>query len=144
MGKIQASLAAVSTEFQNIDPGLYDFEITKFEDVEKNGEWVASKISSKVTTPGDMQGRVLVDYIHIRQPGESIDPEQNIGLKNIKRYFEVTHGKEEVAGWEDDDFDDDLLIGKGWSGQIAIGSYVPKGQTEPRKVNEIKRMEPLA
>lgn len=145
MGKIKASLADVSTEFQLVDPGNYDFEITKYEDVEKDGEWIGSRITSKVITPGEMEGRSLSDYIHITKPGEDIDPETNIGLKSIKRYFEVTHGKEEVATWSDDDFDTDLLVGKTWQGQIAIGSYTPKNQpnAEPRKVNEIKRMEPV-
>lgn len=145
MGKIKASLATVSTEFQLVEPGIYDFEITKYEDVEKDNEWVGTRITSEVVG-GDneeMKGRKLMDYIHIKKPGEELDPENNIGLKTIKRYFEATHGKDVVAEWSDEDFDTDLLLRKRWRGQIKIGSYTPKGQSEPRQTNEIVRMESL-
>lgn len=140
MGKIKASLADVSTEFQPIEPGLYRLEIKKVEEVEKNGEFVAYRIVSEVKTPGDYQGKPYSEYIHLKKPGEEIAPDA-IGLSTVKRYFEVTHGKDEVAEWEDDDFDTDLLVGKQFDAQVVIDSYTKEGETEPRKTNKIKRME---
>ncbi len=147
MGKINASLASISTEFEPVEPGLYELEITKCEDVMKTDaqgteQLVAWRVSNKITTPGDVQNKVISDYIHLRQPDDEIAADA-IGLQSIKRYFEVTHGKEEVAEWSDDDFDTDLLIGKSFQAQVAIDSYTKKGETEPRKTNKFKRMEAI-
>lgn len=142
MAKIKASLADVSTEFQPVEPGLYELEVAKVEEVEKNGELVAYRIQNKITTAGDYHGKSISDYIHLKKPGEEIAAGA-IGLQTIKRYFEVTHGKEEVAGWADDDFDTDLLVGKSFQAQVAIDSYTKEGETEPRKTNKFKRMEEL-
>jgi hypothetical protein len=142
MGRIKASLADVSTEFQPLEPGLFEFEITKFEDVEKNGEFVAYRVSNKVTTAGDNQGKVVTEYIHLKKPGEEIAPDA-IGLQTVKRYFEVAFGKDEVATWTDDDYDTDKLIGKMFQAQVVIDSYTKEGETEPRRTNKFKRMEPL-
>lgn len=145
MAKINASLASVSTDFLLVEPGLYDFEVEEYKEILKDNEWIASTVKSRVVAGEneDQIGRKIQDYIHIKKPGEPFDPETNIGLKNIKRYFEICFGKEEVKGWTDDDFDTDLLKGRRFSAQVAISSYTPKGQTEPRSVNEYKRMEEL-
>lgn len=142
MGKIQASMVDVSTEFKLIEPGVYNFEIVKFEDVIQENQICAYKAFSKVISPGEMEGRQLMDYIYLRKPGEELKSD-NIGLSNVKRYFEATHGKDTVANWTDDDYDTDLLIGKTWAGQIDISSYTKKGETTVRQTNEIKRMEPV-
>jgi hypothetical protein len=139
MAKIKASLAEISTEFKPLEPGLYRLEITKVEEIEKNGVFVAYRIASKVVG-GEFDGKPFSEYIHIRKPDEEINPEA-IGLATVKRYFEVTHGKATVAEWSDDDFDTDLLIGKQFEAQVKIESYTKEGETEARKSNRIVRME---
>lgn len=142
MGRIKASLADVSTEFKPIEPGLYEFEVTKFEDVEKNGEFVAYRAVNKVITPGDMQNRQVSEYIHLKKPGEEIAPDA-IGLQTVKRYFEACFGKDEVAEWTDEDYDTDKLIGRTFQAQVVIESYTKDGETEPRQSNRFKRMESI-
>lgn len=141
MGKIRASLADVSTEFKPIEPGIYNFEIDKVEEVEREGNLVAYRVVSKVTDDGESQNRQMSDYIAIvKRDGEL----NEIGLSTLKRYFEVTHGKDEVADWTDDDYDTDLLQGKQFKGQVVIDSYTKDGETEPRQTNKFKRIESLA
>lgn len=142
MGKIKAALAGVSTEFKLIDPGVYRLEVKKVTEVDKNGATAGYRINSEVVqAPSgleEMVGRTLSDYVNIRaKDGGFSEP----GLANLKRYYEVTHGQDTVASWSDEDYDDDLLIGKQWDGQIAIESYTPQGESEPRQVNRVKRME---
>lgn len=140
MAKIKASLADVSTEFKLLPPALYELEITKVDEIENAGELKAYRISSKVVGGGEPEqmDQTLSDYINLRlKNGELGEP----GLATIKRYFEVTHGKEEVATWNDDDYDTDLLIGRRWRGQIVIDSYTKQGETEPRQNNKVARMD---
>jgi hypothetical protein len=138
MGKIRASLADVSTEFQLIEPGVYEFEVTAVEEAERNGEFAAYIVKSAVTDAGEQQGRRMRDYISIiKKDGEM----NEVGLSQLRRYFEATHGKDEVAGWSDDDFDTDNLVGRTFRGHVKIGQYTPAGETEPRQTNEFKRIE---
>lgn len=138
MAKIKHSLKDVSTEFQPLPAGVYDFDIIKVEEVEKNNQLAAYRVASKVTTPGESFGKTYSDYINLTTKDGGVN---EIGLGNIKRYFEVAFGKKEVEAWTDDDYDTDLLQGKSWKGQIAIESYTKDGETEPRQTNRIKHME---
>lgn len=153
MGKIGVALASVATEFQLIEPGVYELEVKKATEVQKNGQLAAYRINSEIVGPieSEAYGRTFSDYINLRQKdGEFSDP----GLASLKRYFEVTFGIDEVSGpkgpdgkrtggWSDDQFDTDLLIGKRWRGQIIIDSYTKEGETEPRKNNKATHMESL-
>lgn len=146
MGKIKAALAKVSTEFVLVDPGIYTFEVKKVAEVDRDGALVAYRISSEVVeAPDGLEenlGRVLSDYINLKtKEGDGFN---EIGLAQLKRYFEVTHGADQVKSWTDEDYDTDLLINKRWRGQVTIDSYTKQGETEPRTNNKIKRMEPAA
>lgn len=141
MGKIGASLAAVSTEFKLFEPALHTFDIEKVEEREVDNKLVAYIVHNKITTPDhEDNGKTFRDYINLRtKQGEFSEP----GLASIKRYFETTFGKEEVATWSDDDYDTDLLVGKSFQGQLAVDSYTKEGETEPRKNNKLKAMAPI-
>lgn len=141
MALIKASLADVSTDFKPLDPGIYTFDIEKVEEVPSKDDEdtiIAYRIRNKVLEPLDSEGRVFSDYINIvtkkNEPNE-------VGLANLKRYFEVCFGKEEVAGWSDEDYDTDRLVGRQWKGQLDIQSYTKEGEVEPRRNNRIKAME---
>ena len=140
MGRIKASLADVSTEFIPVEPGLYELEIDKIEEAEKNAELVGYRVISLVKSAGEMFGRKISDYISIVKKNGEVN---EVGLSTLKRYFEVTHGKEVVAEWSDDDYDTDVLKGKMFQAQVTIESYTPEGETEPRKNNKFKRMEAI-
>lgn len=140
MGKIQHSLAEVSTDFQIFPAGVYDFEITKVEEVQKNNQLVAYRVVSKVLTPGELFGKSFSDFINLLKKDGTLN---EVGLASLKRYFETVYGKDEVKGWTDDDYDTDMLQGKTWKGQIAIESYTKEGETEPRQTNRVKHMEKL-
>jgi len=135
MAKIKASLADVSTEIPLIEPGIYEFEIDK---VEERNDGDAYLIYNVVTTPGDMHGRKLVEYINLKKKDGD---ENQFGLSTLKRYFEVAFGKEEVESWTDDDFDTDSLQGRVFQGQVKIESYTKPGETEARRSNRFQRME---
>jgi hypothetical protein len=47
MAKIKASLAEISTEFKPLEPGLYRLEITKVEEIEKNGVFPRPSVSQR-------------------------------------------------------------------------------------------------
>lgn len=145
MGRIKASLAEISTEFKPVEPDIYVLEIDKVEEVEKNGETTAYRISNKVVSAAsgseEMVGRKISDFINILSKDGSIN---EYGLQNLKRYFEAAFGKEEVATWTDDDYDTERLPGRQFRAQVAIESYTKEGETEPRQKNVFKRIESLA
>lgn len=145
MAVIRANMAEISTEFKPVEPNNYQLEVVKIEDILEDpsdpDSLKAKVISSKITDPGDMQGRQIRDYINLRTK----DGEWNeIGLGNVKRYFEVICGKDEVATWEDEDYDTDKLLGGMFLGQVTIEYYTPKGETEARPANRFKRMESIS
>ena len=139
MGKINASIASVSTEFQPLPPDVYDFHIEAVEEQEKDGNVVAYRVKNVVTS-AEENGKVYTAFCNI------VDKDGNpneMGIAELKKYFECIFGKEEVAGWTDDDFDTDMLVGKDWRGQLEIRSYTPKGSTETKQTNRVTRMEPI-
>jgi hypothetical protein len=133
-------MADISTDFKPVEAGLYNFTIEKVEEVKKNNELVGYRVHSKIDSGSvqEMVGRVFRDYISIVTKKGEIN---EIGLASLKRYFEVTFGKETVSEWTDDDYDTDYLVGRQWSGQLEVSSYTPDGETEPRKNNKVKRMD---
>jgi hypothetical protein len=137
MGLINASLADVSTEFKPLPGGIYLFEVTEVQEIEKDDKVIAYRVKSKVLE-GEEEGRAFSDYISIITKKDEIN---EVGLSNLKRYFEVTHGKAEVAGWSDDDYDTDRLVRKTFRAQLKIDSYTKEGETEPRMNNKIVRMD---
>lgn len=141
MALIKASLADVSTEFKPLDPGIYTFDIAEVEEVPSKDDEdtiIAYRVKNKVLEPTESEGRTFSDYINILTKKGEVN---EIGLANLKRYFEVCFGKEEVAGWQDEDYDTDRLVGKTWKGQLTIESYTKEGEVEPRRNNKIKAME---
>lgn len=141
MALIKASLADVSTEFKPLDPGIYTFDIAEVEEVPSKDDEdtiIAYRVKSKVLTPEESNGRTFSDYINILTKKGELN---EIGLANLKRYFEVCFGKEVVAGWSDEEYDTDRLVGRQWKGQLTIESYTKEGEVEPRRNNKIKAME---
>lgn len=137
MGKIKASLADVSTDFKIVQPGLHVFEVAKVDEITNSGKYsnlesddvIGYKINSKVVSSDDEEqvDRVIVDYVYTAQKVSKDDPttatDNEIGLQTLKRYFESCFGKDEVAGWTDDDFDTDRLIGQQFRAQTKIEVY---------------------
>lgn len=140
MAKIKHSLKDVSTDFVVYPADVYLFEIAKVEEVEKNGQLTAYRVANKILEAGDTQyvGKIYSDFINILTTDGNLN---EVGLANLKRYFEVIFGKEVVKEWSDDDYDTDLLQGYQWRGQLSVESYTPKGATEPKPTNRIKHME---
>lgn len=138
MGKINAALSQVSTEFTPIDAGTYTWELEKVEDIKEGEKVVGHAFFNKVTDPGEMNGRVFKDRVYLNKNDGTPN---EISLANIKRYFEAIKGKDVVAGYTDDDFDTDDLHGGMFAGQVKIETYQPKNKQtgepegEPRKSN---------
>ena len=149
MGKINASLSTVSTEFEPLPPAIYDFEIEKIEEVKKNGKDVNAYVIANKVISADQHGRVFRDYVTM------IDKKGNrneMGEKSMKRYFETCFGIDEVSGpkqadgsrkggWTDDEFDTDKLKGQRWRGQLDVKSHTPEGETVARLNNRIVEMD---
>jgi hypothetical protein len=142
MGLIQASLKDVSTDFKPVEPGIYILEIVEVKEMEKDGVTNAYRVVSQVISESngveDMVGRKVSDFINIiTQKGEI----NEVGLSSLKRYFEACFGKDEVATWEDADYDTDRLAGQQFRGQLKIDSYTKPGETEPRMNNKFTRID---
>lgn len=147
MGKIRGAMAEISTEFQVLPPAVYTLKIDKVSEVkgkkgtDQENDVVGYRVNTKVEDPGDFNGKTCSEYIHIAS-AESDDPNE-IGLAQLKRYFEGAFGKPALKKWKDEDYDTDKLIGRVFRGQVAIESYTPKGASEPRQSNRIKAFEKI-
>lgn len=147
MPRVHASMADVSTDFSPIEPGVHRYEIeevTEHKDEQTDRIHYALKCKVvEVIEGGDEKdvGRSYTDRIHIHTRQGELN---EIGLANLKRYFEVTVGEEQA---NDPDADTDWLIGQQFLGQTGIQTYTVTdnltGQEETRKRNEISRLAPI-
>ena len=102
MGKVNASLADVSTEFVQIASGDYEMKVTEVDE----SKWETDKIlmiKSVVDQPGNEEyGKPIFDRIH----GKKKDGTENeMGYRTIKRYFIAICG-EDRANADYLDFDE--------------------------------------
>jgi hypothetical protein len=147
MGRVKASMAEVSTDFNPMRPGVYDFEITKVtEDTNKDTQRTKYTVENKVVglvSDGEQEavGRNIRDAIHIHKRDGELN---EIGLAQLKRYFEVTVGEERANA---EDADTDELVHQRFRGQVVIESYTVEdaltGKKEERKKNTISRFAPI-
>ena len=156
MAKIGASLANVSTEFQDIMPETYRWQITdvtEHKDKAENGEptlqyRVKSKIIS-LANGGDTEekGRVFVDFVDLnnRKDGSL----NQFGLIQLKRYFVAVLG-DDVVTERGDDLDTDELKGQFFDGELSIRQYESKkernadGTPVMKSQNVLKSIVPVA
>lgn len=137
MAKIRASLADVSTEFPIYEPGVYEFEIVDVTEQEKDDEVVGYRVKSKIMTEGEYYGKPMSDFISLVKKNGDVN---DIGLSQLRRYFELKLDKDEIDE-RGDDLDTDELKGVRFRGQIVIDSYTPEGASEPRRNNKFKAIE---
>lgn len=118
MGKLTASLSEVTTEYVPITPGMYETEITEVEEVAGEGGAIkAYKIKHKITGGANPEewGKTFKDNCSILKRDGTIN---TYGLIQLKRYFEIALGKEEVER-RNDDLDTDELKGVGLAIQLT-------------------------
>lgn len=144
MAKVKASMADVSTEFTQVGPGVYIFEVQEVKEVEADKKLgrLRYDVKSEVIEVEDGEpenlGRTFQDRIHFHKK----DGEPNeFGIAQLKRYFEVTVGEERANA---DDADTDELIGHQFRAQITHRGYEQEdkltGNVEQRTSAEIARM----
>lgn len=157
MAKIGASLANVSTDFQDIMPGVYRWQITDVTEhpgkaEQGGGATLQYRVKSKILGLAeggdtDEKNRVFVDFIDLnnRKDGSS----NQYGLVQLKRYFEAVLGADVVAE-RGDDLDTDELKGQYFDGELAIRTYESKKETNPdgtpvmKSQNVLKSIVPVA
>jgi hypothetical protein len=145
MAKIKGALADLSTEFQVVDPGIYELEVKKISEKKKTPEGggeeevVGYRFNSQVMSEGPMKGKMISEYVHVG-PDKDGNPNE-IGLQQVKRYFEGCLGLRQTKKMKDDDYDTDMLIGRRFRGDVRIESYTPQGQTQARQSNRIAAFE---
>lgn len=128
-----ADLSNVSTTYQPLPAGTYKTRIkAEFEAEPKRRVIVRHKV---VESPdGENVGREFSDYIYLDQndgrPNE-------IGAKQLKRYFEAVIGKE-AANTQSPNTDD--LEDAEVTVELAQRSYTPKGETEAKISNDVKKI----
>jgi hypothetical protein len=143
--RLVASLANISTDYTPCDPGVARFEITGVEAQETEGRVtyiVSQKIVEYVEDGNpDHVGRSVTNRISAHKKDGTLN---EIGLSQIKRYFEVTVGDDRANA---DDADTDELIGQQFIGQLEIRSYMTldklSGEQQERQTNEITRFAAL-
>ena len=144
MPKIKGTLADVSTEYQYIEPGVYEMRIEKVEAVEedanssgKEHDQLYYEIVSRVDEPGtDHHNKPVHDRIYWYKKDGTENEYSKIALK---RYFEAALGEGEA---DRDDLDTDELQGARIRAQVGIRSYTKRDGTQGQS-NEIKNVSPL-
>lgn len=146
MPRVKASMADVSTDYNPCEPGVARFEIESVEEETANDGRVSYKMKSKIVeyTDGGKEedvGRSITNTIYIHKKDGTAN---EMGIAELKRYFEVTVGEERANS---EDADTDELIGQQFLGQIVIRSYKTTnnltGEEEERQTNEIARVAPI-
>lgn len=166
MPRVTPGLKDVSTEFQLIDPGTYELLIKGKPDLKKSGtpgsptspyrEVVV--IHWRVDQPGDFQGRGSDHQIHLHKK----DGEPNeVGMIELKRWYEAAFGPDEVATWDDEDYDTDKLENQRVLGEVHTDQFEEKkklpgggysdepvldpttGEPKQRKSNKVKNVVPI-
>ena len=147
MPKIKASMKDVSTDFSPIEPGVYKLEVQSVEEHEdeQTGR-IHYEIQSKIVAAEDGGneddvGRNFRDRIHIHKKDGELN---QMGLAQLKRYFEVTVGEDRANA---DDADTDELVNQQFLGQLTIRKFTQEdnltGEKVERQTNEISRMASL-
>lgn len=137
-----ADLTSVSTDRQPWPEGNYKVTI-KESVVEGNGKTLIIKsridecdVDISAMPESKDGGHEYWDYINLVQN----DGKQNrISLEHIKRYLEAVFGKGSAEA-EASPPDTDVLNGHSVELFITQRTYTPKGETEERTVNNIKRI----
>jgi hypothetical protein len=131
MPTVKATLRDVSTTFVPIAPDDYFFRIEKVEqEVEEPSSGrpkgqVIDTLHLRVDDPGsDENGRPVREsfytYAYKNTPEGALNERAQ---QDLKRYFEAAFGKEEVAGWEDAQFNTDDLVGRRVFASVYHESY---------------------
>lgn len=137
MPKVQASLADVSTKFEPIEPGDYDFVIESVEDKTQNGR-EAYQVVSTVDEPGtDEHGKKVFDFISLTKRDGTPN---NAGMAQLKRYFEAVFGEDTVAD-PSFDYDTDELVKQRFHAEVVIESWEKDGKSG--KSNRFKMVMPV-
>lgn len=144
MPKIRASMADVSSEYTPVEPGIHRYEIEDCEEkvntdsgVERVHYVLTNRIV-KVLEDGDEKdvGRKVNVRIHIHTKKGELN---EIGLAQLKRFFEVTVGDERA---NDPEADTDELKGQQFVGKTIIRGYKSRdeitGEETERRTNEIQ------
>lgn len=146
--RINASMKDVSTDFNPIEPGIQRCEIVEVKEVTNDGPPLRTEYHVKckvleIIENGKEEdvGRTFTDRIYIHKKDGELN---ELGIAQLKRYFEVTVGDERANA---EDADTDELIGGQFRVQTKFESYEVKdnltGQTEKRKKTAIGRLAPL-
>lgn len=144
MPVVKASMKDISTDFNPVEPGVHIYQIESVEEAvdPESGRThyiIKQKIVALAGDGGDPKdvGRSVTTRIHIHKK----DGTQNdIGLAQLKKYFEITVGEEQANS---DEADTDWLLGQSFKGQTVTVPYKTMDQLTQQEVtryrNEIAR-----
>jgi hypothetical protein len=132
MAKIKASLADIKTEFQQILPDVYEFEIRELKDTNTNEGGVyreQTHMSFEVVSPGEFQGRKIEDTFHLHKK----DGEYNeVSLGQIKSLMLAV----DPAEVEKDEPDTSVLLNGRFKAEVYLEPYtypaMKQGQPHPK------------
>ena len=133
-----ADLTEVSTDFEVLPEGDYVVTIKDVVEGKTKKNQLPQVIVQMQVTDGNSEfnGKPISDFITLKQN----DGKKNeIGLKQLKRYFEAVLGKEAANTTAPDT---DLLKDKQVRIMVSVNKYTPEGETEERTNNKIKRIFP--
>lgn len=121
MGKVNASLADVQTEFVAVAKGDYEMKVFEIDESGNQGDNPVVIIKSKVDEPSsDEFGKPVWDRIYLRtKKGEP----NRYSLAQIKKYFQAICGDERANA---DDLEYEELLNGRFRGVIDNESYEDK------------------
>lgn len=136
MPKVGALLKDVSTEYQLIEPGTYELEVTEVSmDVKKEQhegnqiERVSHSIKAMIADPdNEHYKKPVYTTVHIHKKDGTLN---EVALADLKRFFEAI--APDAA--EEDDPDTDVLKGGRFLAQVVIETYTKNGQE-----NQVNRL----
>lgn len=116
MPKVKAGIADVKTEYQQIDPGVYEFKVEKIE-IRKDPSDPDYLITSRVDQPGtDHHNKPVKEYIAMNKKDGTPN---EYGMAELKRYFEAVLGEDETQALaESEELDTDMLIGGRFQAEV--------------------------
>lgn len=134
MPKVQGTLKDVSTTYIPIVPDDYEFKIEKVEqEIEPPSSGrpkgqVIDTLHLRVDQPtSDENNRPVRESFYLYAYKQNPEGEINErAQRDLKAYFEAVFGKEEVATWEDDDYDTDKLVAQRIRASVYHESYKMK------------------
>lgn len=143
MPKVNANLAEISTSFEPVEPGVYEFLIKDIEIEELDAEGGKKKgkrqvyiFKNKIDQPdSEENGREIWDRIHIHKKDGTIN---EFGLVQLKRYFEAVLGE---GNADRDDLDTDEIKNGRFQAEVAIETYTKNGEEIP--TNRLKNIVSL-